>query len=118
MTRGARRDQRRARWAAGAPGRRLDRRWGRRWAARPARAAARDAAWAAAGAARAAARDAAWAAARDAAWAAAGDAAWAAARDLERQWQAEHIRAVLNGDRQAGEVEITMHASEAEAVQS
>ena len=53
---------------------------------------------------------AAWDAAWDAAGAAAGDAAGDAARDLERQWQTDHIRAVLNGERTAGEVEITMNA--------
>ena len=66
--------------------------------------------------------DAAWDAAGDAAWAAAGDAAWAAAGaaagDIERRWQTDHVRAVLTGERPAGEVEITMHTPEAEAVAS
>ena len=56
-----------------------------------------------------AAEAAAWDAAGAAAGAAAGDAAWDAARYLERQWQIDHLRAVLNGERAAGEVEITMH---------
>ena len=68
-----------------------------------ARAAAWDAAGAAAGdAAWAAARAAAWAAAWDAAGAAAGAAAWAAAGAAagaaERQWQADRLVALIEGD--------------------
>ncbi len=89
--------------------------WGAAWAA------AWAAAWDAAGdAARGAAWAAAWAAARvaaeDAARAAVGDAARVAAEDAaraaERDWQTQHIRAVLRGAKQPGRVQITMHKPE------